>query len=413
MDMMRLAGPALLVVAAALLCAAASPGSPPPHPLDPAAAATEFGFNLLNALQKEQPGKNVVLSPVSAALDLSMALNGASGKTADEMKQALALPNAGMSALNRANSDLIDATLAPTDGVTLHIANSLWADSKRVALRNAFVEQAKQWYRAEAADVDFSDPNTPAQINAWCDKQTQGKIDKIVDRISPSDVALLLNALYFKGQWTHKFDPAKTTTKPFGQVTGPSKNVPMMAQHGKFDYFETADMQAIRLPYGKSGDLSMDVFLPATHSSLATLESNLSPKNWALWQARFAQTSGDIELPRFELKAEYGLNDALQALGMRAAFSPGAADFRAMFDPAGGHGANFFISYVKQATYLKVDEEGSEAAAVTSVGITMTAIRPEPPPFHMIVNHPFFCAIEDSRTHALLFVGAIYDPEAS
>ncbi|MBV8365739.1 MAG: serpin family protein [Candidatus Eremiobacteraeota bacterium] len=410
MDMLRLASPTLIVVAAAFLCAAASPGSTPPRSVDTAAASNEFGFDLLNALQKTQPGKNVVLSPVSAALDLSIALNGASGQTADEMRKALALPKTDLDALNAANAELIKATLAPSDGVTLHIADSMWADSRRAAFRAAFVEQAKRWYDAQVADVDFSDAGTPARINRWVDEQTQGKIDKIVDRISPSDVALLLNALYFKGQWTHKFDPAQTKPKPFGQVTGASKNVPMMAQHGKFDYFQTAGVQAIRLPYGKNGELAMDVFLPANESGLAAFETQLTLQNWSAWQSRFAETSGTIELPRFELKAQYGLNDALQALGMRAAFNGRAADFRAMFEPGAAHGANFFISYVKQATYLRVDEEGSEAAAVTSIGLTMMAVHQQPPPFHMVVDHPFFCAIEDRRTRALLFVGAIYDP---
>ncbi|MBV8282780.1 MAG: serpin family protein [Candidatus Eremiobacteraeota bacterium] len=409
--MLRLAGPLLLLVTV-LMCGAMGAGVPIP-PADTAAADNQFGFNLLNALQKTQPGKNVVLSPVSAGLDLTIALNGASGQTADEMRLALALPPGDLGSINAPNLELINATLAPTDGVTLHIADSLWADNNRVAFRSSFVDLVKHWYDAEVANVNFSDPNTPAQINGWVDKQTKGKIDKIVDRISPSDVAILLNALYFKGQWMHKFDPTLTKDQDFTLAGGSVKNVPLMSQHGKFDYFDTAEMQAIRLPYGKGGDLSMVVLLPAKSSSLAALEAELTPKNWTAWGQRFSETPGDIELPRFELKAEYGLNDALKTLGMRAAFNPATADFRFMFDPTGAHGGNFFISYVKQATYLKVDEEGSEAAAVTSIGITMTAVVHKPPPFRMVVNRPFFCAIEDRRTRALLFVAAIYDPAPS
>ena len=395
---------------AILMLGAATPAPQSSDLVDVAAANAVFGFRLLSALQKAAPSENIVISPASASLALAMARNGTSGQTALEMAEALALPGVSQDQINRGNAALIKQLQSPAEGVTLNIADSLWADSKRVALRASFVELAKAFYNAEVADVDFSDPDTPARINAWVGKKTHGKIDKIIDRLNPSDVALLLNALYFKGQWTHKFDPAQTKPHDFTLASGTTKKVPLMSQHGKFEYFETPAMQAIRLPYGK-GDLIMDIFLPAKSSSLAALEEQLTARNWESWQSGFVETPGDIALPRYELKAEYGLNDALKALGMRQAFDPAAADFHAMFEPAAtARGVNFFISYVKQATYLKVDEEGSEAAAVTSIGITTTAFRPQPPPFHMVVDRPFLCVIEDLRTKALLFVGAIYDP---
>jgi serine protease inhibitor len=218
-------------------------------------------------------------------------------------------------------------------------------------------------------------------------------------------VALLLNAVYFKGQWTHKFDKAQTHDRGFTLADGTGKTVPRMAQSGKFEFFETPDVQAIRLPYGK-GDLAMDVFLPAKTSSLAAFEAGLTPQAWGAWQGRFVKRSGTIELPRFELRNNYDLNGPLQALGMVRAFSAQAAQFTKMSNRP------VSISSVKQFTYLKVDEEGSEAAAVTTTEITMTAIRPEEPPFSMIVDRPFLCAIEDRRSHALLFIGAIYDPRS-
>ena len=185
-----------------------------------------------------------------------------------------------------------------------------------------------------------------------------------------------------------------------------------MAQSGRFDYFETPQVQAIRLPFG-SGDLAMEVLLPAKSSSLEALETELTPELWAVWRAKFIPRQGSIELPRFELKSHYRLNAPLQALGMRRAFDSHGAELTAMFAPPSGNhprGKPFFISLVLQSTYWKVDEEGSEAAAVTSIGVRAAAMTRPERPFQMIVDRPYLCAIEDRRSGVLLFVGAIYDP---
>jgi serine protease inhibitor len=228
-----------------------------------------------------------------------------------------------------------------------------------------------------------------------------------------SDLALLLNAVYFKGQWAHKFDKAQTQRRDFKLAGGSVKQVPRMAQSGRFDYFETSEMQAIRLPFGE-GDVVVEVFLPAKSSSLSALETELTPEHWKGWQAQYAPRSGNIELPRFELKANYQLNAPLQALGMARAFHSQGAQLAGLFTSAPGQpgGQHFFISSVRQSTYWEVDEEGSEAAAVTTIGVRAAAVARPEPPFQMIVDRPFFCAIEDRRSGALLFVGAIYDPSA-
>jgi serpin B len=269
------------------------------------------------------------------------------------------------------------------------------------------------WYDAEMADLDFSNSSAATRINSWASKETYGRISKVIDRIDPSDLALLLNAVYFKGEWAHKFDKAQTQQRDFALAGGSIKQVPRMAQSGRFDYFETPHMQAIRLPFGE-GDLVMEVLLPAKSSSLEALEAELTPEHWTGWQGQYAPRSGKIELPRFELKSNYRLNEPLQALGMTRAFDPGSAQLTGMFSSAPGqpHAGRFFISSVLQSTYWKVDEEGSEAAAVTTTGIRATAVARPEQPFQMIVDRPFFCAIEDRRSGALLFVGAIYDPAA-
>ena len=376
-------------------------------------ADNAFGFRLLNAVQRTIPSGNVVLSPVSAALDLSMVLNGADGQTRQEMLSALSLSGWELSAINEANAQLIKVIRTPANSITLSVADSLWADSRRVTLRPGYVKQTQAWYDAEMTDIDFSDPTAATQINGWASKETHGRIAKVIDRIDPADLLLLLNAVYFKGQWTHKFDKAQTQQRDFTLAGGSIKPVPRMAQSGRFDYFETPQLQAVRLSFG-DGDLAMEVLLPAKSSSLGALEAQLTAEHWTNWQAQYAPRSGTIELPRFELKSNYRLNEPLQALGMTRAFHPDGAQLTGMFSSAPGplRTSRFVISSVVQSTYWKVDEEGSEAAAVTTTGIRASVVARPAQPFRMIVDRPFFCAIEDRRSGALLFVGAIYDPAA-
>jgi serine protease inhibitor len=399
-------------VAATLFGAAATQAAAPP-PLDVAAADNAFGFRLLNAVQKAIPSGNIVLSPVSAALNLSMVLNGAGGETRQEMLSALSLSGSELSAINEANAQLIKVIRTPAQSITLSVADSLWVDSRHVTLRPDYVKQMQTWYDAEMADLDFSDPGAATRINNWASKETNGRISKVIDRIDPTDLLLLLNAVYFKGQWTHKFDKAETQQRDFTLASGAVKQVSRMAQSGRFDYFEAPQMQAIRLSFG-DGTLAMEVFLPAKSSSLGELEAELTAEHWTSWQAQYAPRSGTIELPRFELKSNYRLNEPLRALGMTRAFQPDVAQLTDMFSSAPGQlrTGRFFISSVLQSTYWKVDEEGSEAAAVTTTGVRAAAAARPVQPFRMIVDRPFFCAIEDRRSGALLFVGAIYDPTA-
>lgn len=395
--------------AAAALCAAASEAAPAAS-VDVAAADNAFGFRVLNAVQDTLPGGNVVLSPVSAALGLSVVLNGTRGQTREQMLAALSLGGAQLPAVDAANAQLLSILTAPANQVTLSMSESLWVDSRRATLRPEYVEQTQAWCKAVLTDLDFSSPDAVAQINRWTSEATGGRIAHIIDRIDETDVALLLNAAYFKGQWTLPFDPAHTEPRDFTLAGGAVKQVPSMTQSGRLDYFETPTLQAVRLSFG-DGDLVMDVLLPAADSSLRALEAQMTPEHWADWKVRFAPRPGTLELPRFELTARYRLNAPLQTLGMTRVFDRNAAELTGMFGAADrtqpGH---FFVGSVLQSTYWKVDEQGATAAAVTSVGVRAAAIARPPQPFRMSVDRPFFCAIEDRRSGALLFVGAIYDP---
>jgi len=222
---------------AATLFGAAATHAAAAASVDVAAADNAFGFRLLKAVQKTSPSGNIILSPVGAALDLSMALNGAEGQTRQEMLAALSLSGLDLGAINAANAQLIKVIRTPAKNITLSVADSLWVDSRRATLRPDYAKQTQAWYDAEMADLDFSSPSAANRINSWASKETQDRISKVIDRIDPADLALLLNAVYFKGQWTHKFDKAQTQQRDFALAGGSVKQVPRMAQSGRFDYF--------------------------------------------------------------------------------------------------------------------------------------------------------------------------------
>jgi serpin B len=342
-----------------------------------------------------------------------MVLNGAADETRQQMLTALSLEVTDIDAINAANAQLIKVIRTPVNDITLSVADSLWVDSRRATLRPDYLEQMRASYDAEAADLDFSNPGAAARINSWASKATQGRIPKVIEQIEPAALALLLNAVYFKGHWTHQFDKARTQQRDFTLASGAVSQLPRMAQSGHFDYFETADLQAIRLPFGQ-GDLAMEILLPRKTSSLDTLLAALTPEHWTAWRAQLVARQGTIELPRFELKSRYRLNESLQGLGMRRAFRADQAQFPGMFSTQPGQSLTkgFFISTVLQSIYWKVDEEGSEAAAVTTTTMRAALARRPQEPFQMVVDRPFLCTIEDRRSGALLFVGAIYDPRA-
>lgn len=365
-------------------------------------ANVKFGFNLFSQLLIGDRNKNIFVSPPSVALALAMTYNGASGNTQEAMAKALELQGMNLQQINSSYAEL-KASLKNLDPkVKLSIANSLWVD-KDVSLKADFIQNNQDFYQARVTSLNFSDTDTPSKINNWVKENTQGKIDTIVDNIDPSKVLFLLNAIYFKGNWTREFEQDKTAPFDFYLSSGQTKEHPMMSQSGEYQYYETENFQAVSLPYGESGRTSFYIFLPKQNSNLNSFYENLNGVNWEKWMSQFAKREGFIRLPRFKIDYETTLNDALSALGMKEAFSDNA-NFSAM-------GGDLKISEVKHKTFVEVNEEGTEAAAITSIGIrAMSAIIPAQEPFRMIVNRPFFCVIRDNRTQSVLFMGSIVEP---
>ena len=367
-------------------------------------ANTNFGFKLYHEVAKASAGKNVFISPTSVALCLAMTYNGAVGETKEAMERALETQGLTHAELNKAYSQLKTDLESPDPKVQLQIANSLWA-RKGVSFNPAFIARNKEFYAAEVTALDFADPGAPATINEWVKNKTRNKIEKIVDSIDAQSVLFLINAIYFKGSWSSEFDKAKTKDDTFTTGSGSRKRLPMMTQSGKYNYFESEKFQAVSLPYG-GGRVSMYVFLPSPGTGIDQFIASLSPTNWDSWMKQFSKTQGEINLPRFKVEYEITLNDALKTLGMGVAFEPDRADFTGMFQGA----QNAFISKVKHKTFAEVNEEGTEAAAVTSTEMVATSVQIPRKPFRMVVDHPFFFAIRDNRTGSVLFLGSITDP---
>lgn len=370
------------------------------------AANTKFGFKIFAELLKEGVDQNIFISPSSIAFALAMVYNGAAGETKEAMARALEVGEMPLEEVNHANSILKEILEKADPEVQLDIANSLWG-REGISFKPDFIRRNKEFYGAEVAALDFGSPEAVSIINDWVQDNTNGKIDKIVDNINPLTILFLINAIYFKGKWSEEFDPEETEEDIFYLLEGSRKKVPMMYQSDDYRYYRGERFQAVSLPYGEKR-ISMYIFLPDRDYSLEEFYEQLNAENWKSWMSQFSFKEGEICLPRFKLEYEVTLNDALKALGMGVAFDPIAANFEGMCEIL--QGINFYISKVKHKTFVEVNEEGTEAAAATSVEMVMLAVRPEQP-FSMVVDRPFFFAIRDNKTGTLLFMGSIVDPQ--
>ncbi|HEY9617654.1 MAG TPA: serpin family protein, partial [Microcoleaceae cyanobacterium] len=323
------------------------------------------------------------------------------GTTQQAMAKALQIQGMSLNDLNQANASLKALLENPDPKVQLTIANSLWA-REGVSFKPDFIQRNQQFYQAEVTSLDFSNPSATSTINNWVKQNTRNKIDKIIDRINADDVMFLINAIYFKGNWTNQFDKQLTKNEPFRLANGQQKSVAMMSQHGEYRYYETEQFQAVNLPYGDRR-VSMLIFLPKQTSNLSQFYQTLTAENWRTWSQQFRSRPGSVQIPRFKIEYKIDLKQTLSKLGMAAAFGR-QADFSNLSD------TRVRIDEVKHKTFVEVNEEGTEAAAVTSIGIRATSVRPPEEPFTFKADRPFFCAIRDNQTGTILFMGAIANP---
>jgi serpin B len=406
---------ALVALAAlAAACGSTDPGSPAqsgsqpaliealPRPLTVAergavTAGTDFTFALFREVNRRKGGANVFVSPLSAALALAMTAQGAAGPTEVAMRGTLGFPTQSLATMGDGYRGLVALLLALDSSVTLRSANAIWYRAG-LPVEPAFVDATRQLFGADVRSANFDDaPATLGQINGWVKTQTNGKIEKVLDEIRRDDVMFLLNALYFKGAWRDRFDARLTAPAAFTSAAGGVRQVPTMHREGGMGWLRGDGFQAVDLPYG-NGAFSMTVLLPDAGRTADALATSLDAAAWGQIASGLRTTTVSLALPKFTMAYEDQWNDVLTTLGMGVAFSD-FADFSRMV-----RGGGVKISFVKQNAFVDVNEEGTEAAAVTTVGVTVTSA----PLVQVVkVDRPFVFAIRERLTGAVLFVGKV------
>lgn len=364
-------------------------------------ADEKFGLKLFRQVVQSESNKNVFISPLSVSMALGMTYNGAAGTTEEAMRHVLEFGDLSSEEINESFQSLITLLIQLDPRVRFDIANSIWY-RLGFHVEQDFIDVNQTYFDAEVKGLDFSSPSAIDVINGWVDQNTNGKIKEIIDSIDPLTVMFLINAIYFKGTWTYEFNKDLTTDDLFTTPDGSKIPCKMMNQEGEFLYLETADFQAVDLPYGDEC-ISMTIFLPRPGKSVDSLIAQFTPENWTGWIGNLSKASLNLQFPKFKLEYEIKLNDVLQALGMGICFDPGRADFSKM-----NRDFALFISQVKHKTFVEVDEEGTEAAAVTVVEMRYTSIG-----LIMRVDRPFVFVIRENHSNTLLFMGKIVAPETS
>ena len=395
----------------ALSCSLSSePDRPPPllpglpRSLTPAEAnlvsqSNEFGLALFGQVRSTAPDENVFLSPTSAAMALGMTLNGAAGLTLDSMRAALRLEGASLADINAGFRSLIDLLRGLDSTSEFVIANSIWAHSG-VPWSPQFLDAGRTSFDAEIRSLDLQAPASLNTINDWVREKTRGKIPTILDQVQSNEIMFLINAIYFKGKWRIAFDPDRTSSGTFNAATGGNQTVPFMNREpDTLRYAATGDVEVVELLYG-NGAWAMTIVLPAQGRTLASVVAGLTAARWNEWVQELRDMKIGLGVPKLRMEYKRELKDDLSALGMRRAFDPNTADFSNMVQgPVGG---NLYLTRVTQKTFVDVNEEGTEAAAATSVGVGVTSA-----PMTVIVNRPFLFAIRERYSGTILFLGQI------
>jgi len=405
----------MAIVLAALLWSCSEKSSTGPASTDPLDLSeaekaliesdNEFGLKLFRQINAAQGDSNLFISPLSVSMALGMTLNGADGETREAMEQTLELSGLTPEEINGSYRHLIDLLTGLDPLVQFDIANSIWYRQPGFpAPETDFLGLCQQYFDALVTGLNFSLPEAAPTINAWVEENTNGKIEKIVDDpIDPLICMFLINAIYFKGDWVYQFDESQTQDEPFYLLDGSTVTCPMMSQKTIHRHLSHEDFRAVELPYG-DGSYSRVLFLPEGQIEPNDLIAQMTPENVAAWLGSFISDSADVFIPRFTLEYDRELSNDLAALGMGIAFDPNLADFTRMYQDL-----PVWISKVKHKTFVEVNEEGTEAAAVTSVEMEFSGI---PETFQFKANRPFVFMIRETQSGTILFIGKIVDPTA-
>ena len=371
-------------------------------------ADNRFAFSLFGEIARQtSPDSNLFISPLSAAMALAMAYNGAAGATQAEMQQVLQLDGMTLDDVDQSYRSLIGLLRGLDPQVAFTIANSVWYDPNPVyAPTPDYLATTRTYFDARVESLDFKSPSAAPTINAWVSDQTHGKIPTIVpDPIPPDAVAYLINAIYFKGSWTARFDKGLTRPGTFRLANGAAATVPMMT-HGhsvRVRYARAEGVTVLDLPYGGEA-FSMTIVLPQVAGGIDSLVQGLTEERWRGWVAALDSGSLEVVMPKFTLTYGLTMNDVLRALGMPSAFCDAPHPDFTRLNPSGA----LCISDVRHKTFVDVNEEGTEAAAATSVEISFTSLAAP-----LQVDRPFVFAIRERLSGTILFLGRVMNPAAT
>jgi serpin B len=346
-----------------------------------------------------EEGKNVVVSPLSIKMAMSMASEGASGETLEQIQTVLGIDDNSKNTFKNIIENSVE-----TDDINIDIANSLWINDN-FNFRNEYLNTVENYYKAQAKSLDFSSSNAKTVINNCVKEQTRDKIPTIIDEVTQQNIAFLINAIYFNARWNEPFEEDLTSQEEFNVTDELITVVDLMYLDSDLNYLKNDDVQAVKLPYGEDENYTMTIYLPDEDSDISTFVNNLTNDKLKEWDEDFQYKEGLLRLPRFRTEFSRNLSEDLNSLGIRKAFQSDA-DFTNMIE-----GEGFYISKVQHKTYIDVTEQGTEAAAATAISMEITSMPNEPEErFEMIVNRPFFFTISDNRYNAVLFMGVILDP---
>lgn len=363
-------------------------------------SSNAFAFDLFRrVLESSSESDNVIISPMSVSVALSMTLNGAAGATQDSMLRALRVENLTPGIINSSYRDLSAALLTIDKRVLISLANSVWTE-KNFIPKVPFKDVLTTDYNAESKSFDIMNMMAYKDVNSWIEEKTNGLITKMLDHIDDNTVMLLINAIYFKGKWQTQFNKSETTTEKFYMTNGATVDAPMMKQKVEYKVLKGDGFIFAELPYGQ-GNYVMDIFLPDQHDGITTFVPSLTDDNFNLWLGEMGKTEINLTLPRFKNGYKKELKDILSAMGMGLAFSDNA-DFSNIAD------LPLKLSMVLHQALIETNEEGTEAAAATIVGVVNTAAPP--PPLEINVDHPFVYLIREISTNSILFMGKVADP---
>ena len=360
-----------------------------------------FGLELLQTVMETEDNPNVMISPASVSIALGMAYNGAETTTRDAFEEVLNYQGLTREEVNEITRELIHVLVTNVKGNLLEIANSLWYDED-FPVEEEFISLNAHYYDAEVRELDFRSAEAVKTINNWVSDHTHGKIDEIIDAIDPAVMMILINAIYFNCVWETEFDPDDTKKAPFFREDGSTfGQVDLMYLKTKLNASFTEDFSAVELPY-KNGKFSMYLFLPEAEKEVNELIGQLDADTWNSWLEGFAEVEDfRLEMPRFEFEYDRSLAEDLKMMGLEVAFSSEDADF------SGITPMDLFISDVIHKTYIKVNEQGTEAAAVTAIIFETTSIGPRD---YLRLDRPFLFAITENSSRSILFMGKVSEP---